>query len=439
MAENILNVTLRVYYKKIFLFVKRQTRQIKEEGFSVIFQKIRKVLVKWFFIIIALPIVLILRLLQPLIFIRFIRLDAARIGGVLHADWYLSGCSSKISGKRYLDFFYYTRMSDVICNYFWLKMWNRILNVFPFWKFAEVINNISKKIPGHRFQSVPINIVTPIVLVDQKKYLQHILNQKTPHISFTKEEEEFGENALSDIGILKGTPFICFHSRDSAYLDFVYPQRNWSYHDYRDSDINNYVPAVESIVQKGYYGVRVGSAVKDKISINNPAIIDYPFSGKRTEFLDVYLGAKCEFFIYSDTGIATIPEMFRRPGVYVNWAPISRISPWVLNGLFIFKKFYSVREKRFLNFREVINTMLGNCSIVEELRENEIELKENTPEEIKAVVVEMYERLNGIWETTPEEEALQQCFWELFGPKKLKSPDLRIGTEFLRQNIDLLK
>ena len=67
-----------------------------------------------------------------------------------------------------------------------------------------------------------------------------------------------------------------------------------------------------------------------------------------------------------------------------------------------------------------------------------LELEENTPEEIHAVTIEMDERLKGTWQTTEEDEKLQQRFWDLFGPDKLKSSDLRIGTEFLRQNRELL-
>ena len=68
-----------------------------------------------------------------------------------------------------------------------------------------------------------------------------------------------------------------------------------------------------------------------------------------------------------------------------------------------------------------------------------LELIENTPEEIRAVTIEMDERLNGTWDSTEEDKELQQRFWALFGPDKLKSPNLRIGTEYLRQNKELLK
>ncbi len=59
---------------------------------------------------------------------------------------------------------------------------------------------------------------------------------------------------------------------------------------------------------------------------------------------------------------------------------------------------------------------------------------------INQVTIEMDERLKGTWQTTEEDEALQQRFWSLF-----KSSDWhgvirsRIGRDFLRQNKELLE
>ena len=80
----------------------------------------------------------------------------------------------------------------------------------------------------------------------------------------------------------------------------------------------------------------------------------------------------------------------------------------------------------------------GGEDTIEIFAKLNLELIENTPEEIKAVTIEMDDRLNANWQTTEEDEELQQRFWALFGPDKLKSPGLRIGAEYLRENKDLL-
>ena len=151
--------------------------------------------------------------------------------------------------------------------------------------------------------------------------------------------------------------------------------------------------------------------------------------------MDIYLSAKCRFFLGSDTGMCIFPEMFKRPVVYVNLPRLSLISTWTHTGLVIPKKVYLKKEGRLLKFSELLEFLNISCN---PLIFKQLEFIENTSEEITAVALEMDDRLNGIWETNEEDEELQRRFWALFGPDKLKSTSLRMGAEFLRQNRDLL-
>ena len=69
--------------------------------------------------------------------------------------------------------------------------------------------------------------------------------------------------------------------------------------------------------------------------------------------------------------------------------------------------------------------------------------EENSPEEIRDLVVEMDERLNGCWIEKKEDSLLQKRFWSIFedGIKSLnlKKPvhgkiKARFGAKFLREN-----
>ena len=62
-----------------------------------------------------------------------------------------------------------------------------------------------------------------------------------------------------------------------------------------------------------------------------------------------------------------------------------------------------------------------------------ITLVENTPDEIRDVVIEMEERLKGTWKTTKEDEILQRKFWSLYKSSELHGKIYsRIGADFLR-------
>ncbi len=92
-----------------------------------------------------------------------------------------------------------------------------------------------------------------------------------------------------------------------------------------------------------------------------------------------------------------------------------------------------------MKFSEVLDSGAGLFFRLDKFQELGIELQENTPEEIAAVALEMEDRRTGVWETTPEDEELQNRFRSLFKPSQWnKEFRSRIGTQYLRDNRHLL-
>ncbi len=375
--------------------------------------------------------------------------DFGRIGGVYKLDWHLS--ERKVKGKNNnVDLIYIIKSTSHL-NSQWLKMWDRVSKLSKHTFFWNTVIRINNLFLGHEKYLIPSH---GVYLTNKDKFLsdsefsqkktevnsklKKVLDNHQSNIFFTKEEYSIGCDSLRRIGVPKNTKYICFHSRDSAFLDKVEPDNDWNYHDYRDSDITNYLPAAESMTDRGYYAIRMGAVVKHKISTHNSRIIDYANTIYRTDFNDVYIGSNCHFFLCSDVGVSVFPEMFRLPVVYVNWTILKQISTWTLNGLFIFKKFYLVKEKRFMVFSEIINMDFGGPDTLNIFDEKNIVLIENTSKEIRDVTIEMDERLNNKWSSTRQDEELQTKFWSLYEEGKLKSTNLRIGSKFLKNNQDLL-
>ena len=140
------------------------------------------------------------------------------------------------------------------------------------------------------------------------------------------------------------------------------------------------------------------------------------------------------------TGTSAIPTVFRRPIVWVNYLDFAKMPTGGVQDLLIPKKFWLRKEHRFLTLREILDLGIDGFSRTEQHEQLGIECVENTPEEITALAVEMDERLKGKWQTSPEDEGLQQRFRSFFRPSDLPQiAVLRIGAEFLRQNRALLK
>jgi len=375
-----------------------------------------------------LPVLVVVRLLRPVVLVRFGPLRADRIGDfTFHTEVFLCGRDLGFYGRRTLDLFY---CRSRISNHFLKKMWQRTIHIYP---VAGWLDRLNKWVPGGKAHEIPIS-QQPY----QNRDMKGVLAKVGPHLSFTSEEEDQGQAELQEIGIAPETPFVCFIARDSAYLDEVFPQIEWSYQGYRDASIQNYVQAAENLADRGYYSLRMGAAVEEKLNSTNPLVIDYA-NYHRTEFLDMYLGSRCKFLITNDCGYVNIPQIFRRPIVWTNMSAMEVVHTWLPNQIFILKKLWYEKDQRFLTFPEILDSGIGRLQGSDKYQELGITLVENTPEEISAVSLEMDDRLNGTWNETEEDEELQRRFWKLYASSEQHGKIVsRICAEFLRQNQDLL-
>lgn len=399
----------------------------------------------------AIPVVIFIRLIRFFKVVRFLNVDFGRIGGAYQLDWYLSEKKSGLNNKKYFDIFIVTSATNHI-NSQWLKMWSRVIpHLYKAAYFWNSVMRINRIIPGYERHLIDDDLVY-MRKRDQKLFgnqfiekkqkvddkLKIVLMNNKSNICFTREEDDKGSKLLKEIGIHGDRGYICFHARDSMYLKSVNDNYDFDYHNYRDSDINNYLLATQEMASRGIYSIRMGAIVEKEISCPSNLVVDYASSKYRSDFNDVYISGNCKFFLCSDTGISIVPEVFRLPVVHVNFTNITNISVWTLDSLFIFKFFYLRDENRFMKFSEILDLEFGGIETEETFSKLNIELIENTPEEIMQVTLEMDERLNGTWEPKEEDRKLQERFWRLFGPDKIKSPNLRIGAEFLRKNKDLI-
>ena len=428
-------------------FYSKQINDIKKKGPKILFFKL-KILTK--LALVAIPsviIVFLIRVLSPLVIIKLIPLDMGRIGNN-HLVWFFKLKNvGEIKFRRTIYFFYFNNSTDHT-NFQWLKMWKEHIKIFPSFIFKYVLI-INKFFPGYEKHELPIVVMSlsnprqakefPYLHMINKSSIDKLIKHQKPLIKFTNEDITIGKSYLKKIGTSEDN-FVCFHSRDSSFLTKYNRDIDWSYHNYRDFNIYSYLPAMEKMTKKSFFCFRMGVEVENKLTNSNSKIIDYANSQDRSDLLDIFLSSRCRFFLCSQTGLATLPETFNRPTVYVNGANIAGNNTFANNSLFIPKKHYSSKKQRFLTFKEIINLENQyNLSRKEMYDQLGIKLIDNTSEEIMDVVVEMEARLAGTWVSDDdEEEDLQEKFWDLFDWTFIKSPTYRFGSKFLKQNKDLL-
>ena len=422
-------------------FIKRQIRQIRHGGSKVLLRKINLLIVmitKLPLYILAIPAVLIIRLIRPLLLVRFVGLISTRIGHLGgNPEIYLCEQDAGINlpNQRYIDIFYMAYKP--ICNEQLATMWRRVLCVWPAWIMTPIYW-INRLIPGGQLHEIGNN-------TQHDRDVHNLLDRVPPHLKFTDEEDARGVVGLRAIGIPAGGQFVCLNVRDSAYLS----GNNWDYHNYRDSDIQNYVLAAEELANRGYYVVRMGAKVHASIISSHPKVIDYANNGIRSDFMDIYLGSKCAFCISTGSGWEIIPAwIFRRPICYVNHCPLGYFCTWFDKTILLTKHYIDMNSGHELTLSEIFTRDVGFCMLSSDYESKGVELIENTPEEIRDVAIEMEERLAGTWQAHADDETLQQRFWEIFptdaadayaGKPLHGEIRSRFGSAFLRNNQEWLQ
>ena len=189
----------------------------------------------------------------------------------------------------------------------------------------------------------------------------------------------------------------------------------------------------------------MGKIVSSPLKSNNHKIIDYASSNLRIDFMDIYLAAKCTFCISASSGFEGDPVIFRKPVVQIV-VPLLDAKTWSEQVLILTKHHFSKRKKKKLTLPEIVISEIASCHTTKKFEDLGVELIENSPEEIKDIVVEIVERLEGKWKSTELDDKLQNKFWNIFYSSnyinrykteqgKLKA---RFGTKFLRENPDWL-
>ncbi|KKL95079.1 hypothetical protein LCGC14_1858200, partial [marine sediment metagenome] len=202
-----------------------------------------------------------------------------------------------------------------------------------------------------------------------------------PDLEFTSVEESQGKELLKRMGV--DSWFVCFLSRDDAFMIKQDPSRQYN-GEFRNSDVDNFMAAAKYITDCGGYAIRMGHIVEKELTTKNPRIIDYA-SNYRTDFGDIYLPAKCKFYLGDTAGLWVVAAMFNTPVAGTNFIPFH--TPFRKVDMFLPKRIWSCDHKRLLTMREYID-FIGNASppnnvrVMNKLLNQDYEIRENTSREI---------------------------------------------------------
>ena len=260
-----------------------------------------------------------------------------------------------------------------------------------------------------------------------------------PSVSFTPTENELGRKYLATVGASENK-YICYATRSESYYAKLIEQGVIvKPRSVRNPDENIYLRVANKLAEENLTIIRMGKNLDTKIGKSEYSkIIDYATTS-RTDFLDCFLMKNCKYVFIGNTGIVWFRWLFNLPCLHCDVYDIRYTQ--MNNDISIFQKVWLLNEKRLATVSEMLK-MKSEYSDERHQARLGVELVKNTADEILSACQEMNSRIDGTWETTPEDEDLQKRYLDLvvkFSDQPTWRGGGRVGTQFLRDNRDLLK
>lgn len=311
-----------------------------------------------------------------------------------------------------------------------LSYWERYVKIIR----SPVLCSLLKPLSKNRFTRYDVSrYVYGVNESADFSWIQDAYHQSggLPLLSISEHDHRRGWDVLQKLGMPCGAWFVCVHCREDGYR----PRGGQTY---RNADIDSYSLAMETIVERGGWVIRMGDPSMKVISPRHH-VIDYAHTEVKSDWMDVFLCASCKLFLGSASGLAAVSGVFGIPCAIAHQIPMSVVLPLLPDDIGIPKLVYSQTENRYLSFAEIFGSPVGNFRHDSLYKEANVCGIDNTPEDINALLQEMLDRIDGNLVYTNEDHMLQERFKSLMGPAHYSyGSAARIGRGFLRKYAALL-
>jgi len=235
-------------------------------------------------------------------------------------------------------------------------------------------------------------------------------------LQLRKEDQTRGEQFLANLGVPVGAWFVCVHARSLGYsVD------DDNVHDYRNTKFEHLLPAMREIVARGGWCIRIGDVNTEPLPPMQ-GVVDYAHHMARSDELDIFFCAKCRFFLGNTSGLFLVSSVFGVPVALTNQTPFAATG-FRPGDLSIPKRIRRIGHSEFLTSAEILRSPISNFRMSRFYIDAQLELIENSEEEILELVNEMLDVLDGRFRESPEAILYREKFTE-----NLRSEHYCFGT-----------
>ena len=265
-------------------------------------------------------------------------------------------------------------------NSYLASKWKQELLVFPSWLVSS-LHSVGSLLPILKLSEPKLSVTGSM----------NGLDKTVSHVSISAEELEEGKKRLVEIGINPDKPYVCLIVRDGGHYKSKGEIESAGY-EFLNFDINNFSGVAEVLIESGFQVIRMGSGSERPFASKPDGAIDYALSRTRTEFLDVFIAATCEFAVSTQTGPDAVCMLFRRPVLYVDVTSYSqfffgsKIATWSPARLH--------KNGKILNLSEIVNSEIAWFKDPNLFSRNGISQQKSSSNELKELVLS-YIRVRG--------------------------------------------
>ena len=372
----------------------------------------------------AIPLVIVIRMLRGVVLIRLGTFDSRRIG---HFVFDVACHLQEADAEKTLDLYW---LEDC-ANEQWEVMVRRTFCVLGVTRWIDLWN---RKIPGglhHQIRNY----------YDGNHDVGAMIARGSCPMGFTATEASQAKHWLLSKGWKEGEPWICVLVRDGHFLEndrtanSGFPtSHNWDYHNYRNSNIQDFVPGLEWLTNQGVWVLRMGRQAREPLVSANPMIIDYAFDESQSDLLDIWLFANCHGSISTATGLDAVATVYGIPNLFVNALPITDLLTYH-RSVWVPKDLLWTETRRPLSLQEHFLHAYSHSNVY---KMRGIGIQDLAQGKILDAIRDFWGLIQSQWTLDPSRMRWQEAFWREFDDSgaattrhQTRTPESLVGLSWL--------
>jgi putative glycosyltransferase (TIGR04372 family) len=264
--------------------------------------------------------------------------------------------------------------------------------------------------------------------------IQNKWEGRLPLFKLDQGDIDLGLQFLSTLGMSESDWYVCIHARESGYSggsDFE--------QGFRNTNIDTLNKAIDEIISRGGWCIRMGNPTMKPLR-KREKLIDYAHFENKQSWIDIYLCAKARLYLGDSAGLHLVSAFFGIPVAIFNMTPLTTIFPYGAKDIGIAKLYKDIQTGKLLNFKEILNSKLGSCRTNEISSKYGVQVIDNDSDEIRDLLIEGLDRIEGKYYVSDEDEKLQHAFRAMLSGNDYSYwSKSRVGNAFIKKYKFLLR